>query len=204
MKKVLGFLKESILRKNPVLTLFAGVTPVLATSFGIIEGAYMGVAAIVTLVLSCMIFRALGNRIPAKVRGIIHLLAVALVVSIIEILTAAVFPAIRENLGIYLPLLAVSGIVLPYAERFSVSGKSFGESVLSGLSFGIGFFSVSVLLSFIREFFGTGRLCGFAIFPERYAISLLTGPVGGFILLGLLLAVFRKYSEKKTEEEESK
>lgn len=204
MKKLLGFLKESILLRNPVLTLFAGVTPVLATSFGIIEGAYMGAAAIVTLVLSCVVFRALGGKLPAKVRGIIHLLAVALIVSIIEILTAAIFPEIRKNLGIYLPLLAVSGIILPYAERFSLSAKSFGESVLTGLSFGIGFFSVSVILSFVREFFGTGRLCGFAIFPERYAVSLLTGPVGGFILLGLLLAAFRKYSEKKTKEEESK
>ncbi len=204
MKKVLKFLKKSVLQQNPVLLLFAGVTPLLASSVGIIEGAYMGCAALITLVVSCMLFWVLKKIIPEKIRDIVYLLSVACVVTILEILTQAFFPEIRENLGIYLPLLTVSGIVLPYAEKFSSSEQSFGSCTMGGLSYGIGYLAVCLVMSFVRELFGAGKLLGFEIFPERFAMSQLRSPVGGFILLGVLIAIFTKYFGKKEKEEESK
>ncbi len=204
MKKILDFLKKSILLENPILLLFAGITPMLATSTGVIEGAFMGISAIVTLVLSFMLLSILKKVIPQKLQSIVHIIAVACVVSIIEILTEVFLPEIRSSLGIYLPILTVSGTVLPYVEKFSAGDAAFGRCTLKGLSYGIGFFSVCLCMSIVRELFGAGKLAGFTIFPEKYAMSLLLTPVGGFLLLGILLAVHRRYFTKETKEEESK
>ena len=42
MKKVVNFLKKSVLFENPVLTLFVGITPLLAMSSKLLDGCFMG------------------------------------------------------------------------------------------------------------------------------------------------------------------
>ena len=42
MKKILNFLKNSVLFENPVLSLFVGITPLLAMSTKLLDGCFMG------------------------------------------------------------------------------------------------------------------------------------------------------------------
>ncbi len=201
MKKIIGFLKKSVLLENPVLSLFAGVTPLLAVSTRLIDGVTLGICAIFCITLSSLLFWALRKTISNKLRDVVYIIIVAVSVSLCEILLSAFLPTIYKNLGMYLPLLAVSGLVFSRSKKFSREEK-LGSCLLEGLSCGIGYFALSLAMSLVREFFGRGTVAGFSVIPEKYAISLLVGPVGGFMLLGILIAVTRKMFENKSKGEE--
>ena len=70
MKKIIGFLKNSVLLENPVLTLFAGVTPLLAVSTRLIDGAVLGLCAAFCITLSSLLFWALKKTVSEKLRDI--------------------------------------------------------------------------------------------------------------------------------------
>lgn len=201
MKKIIDFLKKSVLLENPALSLFAGITPLLAVSTRLLDGVALGVCAIFCITLSSLLFRVLRKAISDKLRDVVYILIVAAVVGLCEILLLAFLPSIYKNLGIYLPLLAVSGLVFSRSKKFS-SEEKLGKALLGGLSCGIGYFVLAVALSLVREFFGRGAVAGFAVIPEKYAMSLLISPVGGFMLFGILIAVFRSVFANKSEEEE--
>ncbi len=200
MKKVVNFLKKSVLFENPVLSVFAGITPLLAMSSKLLDGCFMGLCAIVCIFISSLLFRALRRAVPKKLRDIVYILACACVVSLCEILLHAFLPSVYESLGIYLPLLCVSGLIFSRSKKFE-RAESLKACMLEALTCGIGFFVTIVALSLVREFFGRGTVAGFAVIPEKYAASLVAGPVGGFILLGILIAVCGKLLAKTKSEE---
>lgn len=200
MKKVVSFLKNSILFENPVLSLFAGITPLLAMSTKLLDGLFMGLCAIICIFVSTLLFRVLRRFVSSKLRDIVYILACASVVSLCEILLLAFLPSVYKSLGIYLPLLCVSGLVFSRSKKFEKS-ESVKECMIDALTCGIGFFVTIVAISVVREFFGRGTVAGFTVIPEKYAASLIAGPVGGFILLGILVAVCGKLLEDKKSEE---
>ena len=150
--------------------------------------------------LSTLLFRVLRRFVPKKLRDVVYILACASVVSLCEILLLAFLPSVHESIGIYLPLLCVSGIVFSRSKKFE-KAESVKKCMLDALTCGIGFFVTIVAMSLVREFFGRGTVAGFTVIPEKYAASLLAGPVGGFILLGILVAVCRKLLQDKKSEE---
>lgn len=203
MKKILNFLKNSVLFENPVLSLFVGITPLLAMSTKLLDGCFMGLCAIVCVFVSSLLFRALGRFVPKYLRDVVYILACASVVSLCEILLHAFLPSVYESLGIYLPLLCVSGLVFSRSKKFE-KAENIKVCMIEALTCGIGFAVTIIVLSLVREFFGRGTVAGFTVIPEKYAATLIAGPVGGFILLGILIAVCGKLLSGKKSEEESK
>ena len=70
-------------------------------------------------------------------------------------------------------------------------------SAVDGFCHGLGYTLVLVVMSVIREFLGSGTFGsgvlnggeGIRIFSESYAAQMLVLPVGGFLTLGVLIAV---------------
>ncbi len=112
----------------------------------------------------------------------------------VDLLMQAYTPALTEKLGIFIPLIVVNCIVFARAESFASKNPIF-PSLIDGLGMGLGFtFSLS-LISIIREVLGTGMITVWgdfriaipaAISPDAVLFIL---PAGGFLTLGLLLAL---------------
>ncbi len=200
MKTFFCFLKKSILTESAPFVLLLGIAPLLGGTKTLSGGVALGVCALIILILSGVTVSLVGRLIPERVKDIAYMVIVAFFVTLAEMLLAAFFPDIYEALGIYLPLLAVSGIL------FSRTSASDGETVfstsLSGLGMGLSFFAASVTMSFLREFFGSGTLFGFRIIPEEYAIRALVSPFGAFVLFGLLFAVVRIFNSREVKEDD--
>lgn len=196
MKKLLNRLKRGCVEENPVLVMMLGLTPLLAASETLFSGLTMGASVIFTLVLSCTVISLIRKIIPSQIKTIVYMLIIACFVTVIELLLRAFIPPMADSLGVYLPLLTVSGIVLARAENFS-DKNGVGASALDALICGIGFFAVIFVLSFVRELLGCGTLFGLCIFPAEYSMLIVGMPVGAFMLLGLIIAVFNKIVEKE-------
>ncbi|MBQ4616906.1 MAG: electron transport complex subunit E [Clostridia bacterium] len=199
----MGKYKESftkgIVKENPVLRLVLGTCPTLAVSTTVIGGLGMGVAATFVLVCSNIVISLLRKLIPSMVRLPAYIVVIAGFTTIVQMLLKAFVPSIDQILGIYLPLIVVNCIILGRAEAYA--GKhSVGLSALDGLGMGVGFTAALVLMSAIREFFGSGTLAGWpenGMFP---AIAVFAAPAGGFFVFGLLIWATNKLSAKFDKE----
>lgn len=198
MKKVLPFLKNNILTENATVILLMGVAPLLGGTTTLAGGIALGLCAIFVLVLTGVCVSLAGKLIPASVKNITFMIIAAFFVALCEILLGFFFPGIRDVLGIYLPLLTVSG--LAFSRAMSAQKETVSASALAGLGTGLGFFATSVCLSFVRELLGAGTLLGLRIFPERFAVGVLISPAGALILFGLIIALLR-YINAKTNKE---
>lgn len=212
-------ISNGILASNPVFRLVLGMCPTLAVTTSAFNGLGMGLAATVVLVCSNVLVSLLRNIIPDKVRIPAFVLIIATFVTIVEMLLRKFVPALYSALGIYLPLIVVNCIILARAEAFASTNRVF-DSALDGLGMGLGFTLSLLLIGFIREIIGAGTLFmgslgevefGVAIgnLPD-YALGVFLLPAGGFLTLGILMAIINHLSDKaavkreKRHEEEGK
>ena len=64
--------------------------------------------------------------------------------------------------------------------------------MLDGLGMGIGFTLSLTILGCIREFLGSGKIFDITIMPEQYGMLAFVLAPGGFLVLGLLMAVVNR------------
>ncbi len=202
MKRLLPFLKTNILTENVPLLLLLGLAPLLGGTTTLIGGTILGLCAIFVLVLTGISVSLVGKLLPTQVRNLSFMIVAAFYVTLCEILLIFFLPQIRDVLGIYLPLLTVSGLM--FSRATSAEMETAGVSALSGLGMGLGFFAVAFVMSFLRELLGAGTLFGLRIIPERYAMGMLVSPFGALILLGLLIATVRCINSKINKEDSEK
>jgi electron transport complex protein RnfE len=182
---------RGLLRENPVFVLLLGLCPALAVTTGLKNAIGMGLAATFVLVCSNIIVSLVRSGIPSQVRIPCFIVVIATFVTIVKMVMAGYFPALKEALGIFLPLIVVNCIILGRAEAFA-SQNRLVPSVVDGLGMGMGFTLALVAISLVREVLGAWQLFGVPITRGggEYALQVFILAPGGFLAAGLLLGVF--------------
>ena len=183
-------LKEGLLTQNPVLVQLLGMCSTLAITTSISNGIGMGVAVIVILTLSNIFISLLRKIIPNQVRIAAYIVVIAGFVTMVDLLLQAYFQDLAASLGVFIPLIVVNCIILGRAESFA-SKHGVAASAVDGICQGLGYTAVLLVMSAIREFLGSGALAGHQIFPAEYGANMLVLPVGGFLVLGALIALMQ-------------
>ena len=208
-------LKEGLLTKNPVLVQMLGMCSTLAISTSLFNGLGMGIAVTIITICSNVMISALRKVIPPQVRIAAYITIIAGFVTIVDLLLKAFIPALSESLGVFIPLIVVNCIVLGRAEGFASKNKVL-PSAIDGLCQGIGYTVALVLICIIRELLGAGTFGGgllnggegIRIIPEGYPAMLVIMPVGGFLVLGCVLAgsqwLTKRMDMKKMKKEAAK
>ena len=213
-------LKEGVNTNNPVLVQILGMCPTLAVSTSLFNGIGMGICATLVLMCSNLVISLLRNIIPNKVRIAAFIVVIAGFVTCVDLLLKAFVPALSDSLGVFIPLIVVNCIILGRAEAFAYKNPPLA-SVVDGLTQGIGFTCALTILSVVREFLGSGTFGGglidvsngfhivlggadgIRILPEGIGASLITQPAGGFLSLGIFIAIVT-FLLKKSEEKAAK
>ena len=203
----LQIVSNGIFAQNPTFRLVLGMCPTLAITTSAFNGLGMGLAATLVLICSNALVSLLRKFIPDKVRIPAYVLIIATLVTLLEMLLKRFIPTLYSALGIYLPLIVVNCIILARAEAFASTNKV-GDSMLDGLGMGIGFTLALTALGFVRELIGGGSFFGFAIGAlPKYALKFFVLPAGGFLTLGLAMALVNAISDyraKKRKEDAEK
>lgn len=192
MQEWLKVFKDGLSIENPLTILMIGLCATLAVSSQVQGSLFMGVAVIFVLVMSNVLISMFRRFIPDQVRIPIFIVVIASFVTIVDLFMKAFFPPIYAILGIWIPLIVVNCIILGRAEAFAYSNTVW-LSIADGLGMGVGYSIVIVLLAFIREFFGTGRVMFFGeqllALPAGYQPPgiLMLFP-GAFIIFGFMIA----------------
>lgn len=191
-------LKESLLTQNPVLVQMLGLCSTMAITTSIMNGLGMGVSVLIILTAANVVISAIRKIVPDKIRIAMFIVVIAGFVTCVDLLLQAFVPAIAESLGVFIPLIVVNCIILGRAEAFSYK-NGVGASFFDGIFQGLGYTLVLLAMCFIRELLGAGTLAGFRIIPEQFPIGILTLPVGGFLVLGFLIAAMQWALSKSKE-----
>jgi len=200
MKRGLKEFSKGIIRENPIFALVLGMCPTLAVTTSSKNGLGMGIAATVVLIGSNFAISLLRKVIPDKIRIPAYITIIAGFVTILQFVLKAYFTDLDKSLGIFIPLIVVNCIILARAEMFA-SKNNVLYSVLDALGMGVGFTLALFLIGTIREILGNGTIFGFDIsFGVIPQATLFILPAGGFLVLGLLMALYNKLTVKKKQE----
>lgn len=195
---------DGLWHQNPGLIQLLGLCPLLAVSTTSTNGLVLGIATLLTLILSNICVSFLRHFISPEIRIPAFILIIAALVSTIELLMQAYFHALYITLGLFIPLIVTNCTIMARAEAHASKNNPV-TAALDGLSIGMGFATVLIVLGSTREIIGFGTLFAdiellfgeharvFSItFSTRYTGFLLAVlPAGAFIGLALLIALKR-------------
>lgn len=193
--------RNGLWSNNVALVQLLGLCPLLAVTSTVINGLGLGIATLMTLVLSNSIVSSIRGFVRSEVRLPVFVLIIASVVTIIELTIKALFFDLYLVLGIFIPLIVTNCAIIGRAEGFA-SRNPVAPAALDGLMMGLGFLAVLVLLGGLREIVGFGTLFAHAelmfgeaarawmiqINPDYPGFLLAVLPPGAFFGLALLIA----------------
>jgi electron transport complex protein RnfE len=187
-----------IFKNNPAFRLVLGLCPTLAVTTSLENALGMGMAATFVLVCSNVLVSMLRKVIPAAVHIPCYIVIIATFVTAVDLLMQAYLPELSASLVIFIPLIVVNCIILGRAEAFACRNNML-NSFADGLGSGIGFTLALAIVAIVREITGAGTLTVWGdivvknINPGPMTLAIL--PAGGFIVLGLILALINRIAE---------
>ncbi|MBE6922785.1 MAG: RnfABCDGE type electron transport complex subunit E [Ruminococcaceae bacterium] len=204
---------EGLLTKNPVTVQLLGMCSTLAITTSLFNGIGMGLAVTIITICSNVLISALRKVIPSQVRIAAYITIIAGFVTVVDLLLKAFIPALSESLGVFIPLIVVNCMVLGRAEGFA-SKNGVLASAVDGLCQGIGYTVALVITCVIRELLGSGTFGGgllnsgegIRLIPEGIPAMQMVMPVGGFLVLGFVIAgsqALMTSLEKKNKKKEA-
>lgn len=197
MKKYVKIFMNGIVDENPTFRMVLGMCPTLAITTLASNGIGMGLAVTFVLIFSNLVISLLRKAIPDQIRIPAFIVVIATFVTIVQLIIKAFLPALDESLGVFIPLIVVNCIIFGRAEAFAFKNPPL-DAAVDGFGMGIGFTIAITLISSVREILGVGTWFGVQVMPESYLpMNILIRPAGGFIVLGLMLALMNKLLPKK-------
>ena len=198
---------DRVFLNNPVVMQGMGLAPlvVLATTGKNALMLAVSVALLLTpsRMLACLVSRLfpLRDEQPAPEelekkllpRALVYSGSAAVVYLAAYPILNAVFGTDLLMLGIYLPMLVVEPL-LTY--RFGRVQETLHKAVSKGLRITVGYALLLMLLGCVREWLALGTVFGTPV-GQRAVLPMAGMPAGGFIVLGVLCAVWRALAARR-------
>ena len=176
----------AILSNNFIFSQFLGICPFLGVSKKVDTASGMGIAVTFVMGLASAITWLVNKFILVPLdlsymQTVAFILVIASLVQFIEMFLQKSMPTLYTALGVYLPLITTNCAVLGVALLNIQNSYNFIESVVYGITGGLGFLLAIVLFASIRE-----RLV-FADYPKNwdgFPIALVTAGLMALAFMG--------------------
>jgi Na+-transporting NADH:ubiquinone oxidoreductase subunit D len=194
-----GVLTTPIFNNNPIALQILGICSALAVTSSMSVSLVMTLAVIFVTAFSSMFISLIRNHIPSSIRIIV-------VIVVDQILKAYAYE-ISKQLSVFVGLIITNCIVMGRAEGFAMSNTP-GLSFLDGIGNGLGYGFILMVVSFIRELFGSGSVFGFTVLAPvqdggwYVPNGLFLLPPSAFFIIGLIIWVLRTLNPEQIEENE--
>ena len=184
--ELLAITLGAILANNFIFSQFLGICPFLGVSKKVDTAVGMGIAVTFVIGLASAITWLVNTFILIPfdlgyMQTVAFILVIAALVQFIEMFLQKSMPSLYTALGVYLPLITTNCAVLGVALLNIQNNYNFIESVVYGITGGLGFLLAIVLFASIRE-----RLV-FADYPKSFdgfPIALVTAGLMALAFMG--------------------
>ena len=198
---------DRVFLNNPVVMQGMGLAPlvVVATTGqnGLMLAAAVTLLLVPSRVLACLLSRLVPLRdeepTPEQLqkkllpRALLYAASAAVVYLAAYPILNFVFGTGLLNLGIYLPMLVVEPLLI---YRFGRVQETMQKAVSKGLRITLGYVLLLLLLGCVREWMALGTVFGLPLL-SRPVLPMAGMPAGGFIVLGILCAIWRALAQHR-------
>ena len=187
---------------HPILVQVLGICSALAVTAQLEPAIVMGLAVTVITAFANVIISLIRNTIPTRIRIVVQLVVVATLVTIVSQVLKAFAYDVSVQLSVYVGLIITNCILMGRLEAFAMQNKPW-PSFVDGISNGLGYGIILVVVGAFRELLGRGTLLGFQIIPESaYDFGYLnngtmTMPAMALIMIGVVIWIHRAYFYKE-------
>jgi Na+-transporting NADH:ubiquinone oxidoreductase subunit D len=199
-------LLDPFFNNNPIALQVLGICSALAVTTQMKTAFVMSIAVIVVTAFSNLSVSLIRNYIPSSIRIIVQLTIIASLVIITDQVLRAFVYDISKQLSVFVGLIITNCIVMGRAEAFAMQNTP-RASFIDGLGNGAGYGLILMLVAFVRELFGAGKLFGYTVLPIvseggwYQPNGLMVLAPAAFFLIGCFIWVVRSWKTDQIEEE---
>ena len=190
---------------NPVLVQILGICSALAVTVQLKPALVMGISVTIIVALSNVVISLIRKSIPMRIRIIVQLVVVAALVTIVSEILKAFAYDVAMQLSVYIGLIITNCILMGRLEAFAMT-NNVKDSLMDGLGNGFGYAMILVIVAFVRELLGSGKLLGYQIIPDSWYVAnggcyencgMMLMPAMALILVGCVIWAHRSINEEK-------
>ena len=154
-QQIIGIIIAALLSQNFILVKFYGICPFMGVSKKIDTALGMGMAVTFVMALAsaaCWAVNLLLVELSLEyMQTVAFILVIATLVQFVEMFLKKFIPTLYTALGVYLPLITTNCAVLGVALLNVQNDYNFIESVVYGITGGLGFLVAIFLFAAVRE-----------------------------------------------------
>ena len=199
-------LLDPLFNNNPIGLQVLGICSALAVTTKMETAFVMSLAVIFVTACSSLAVSLIREWIPPSIRIIVQLTIIASLVIVIDQVLKAFLYGISKQLSVFVGLIITNCIVMGRAEAFAMQNKP-SLSFIDGVGNGVGYGMVLMLVAFLRELLGSGKVWGMTVLQPVneggwYVPNglMVLAPAAFFLIGGFIWAV-RSWKTEQVEEE---
>ncbi len=206
MNRFIKALFEPIISQNPISVGVLGICSVLAVTIKLQTTLIMCISVIFVLAMSNFFISILRKHMVSEFRIIMEMVVIATLVIFVEQVLKTYYYSISKELSVYVGLIITNCIILGRAEAYALKNPPF-ISLLDGLGNGIGYSLILLIVAFIRELFGTGKIFNITVLKtvEEGGLYVPNGLLllapGAFFIMGFIVWTIRTFKKDQQEKE---
>jgi electron transport complex protein RnfE len=204
-----GIVRDGLWDNNVVFAQMLALCPAMAVTTSGTNGLGMGLASTAVLLVSNILVALIRDFVSPQVRIPVFVVLIATLVTLVDLALNAWLHDLYKVLGLFIALIVVNCAILGRAEAFA-SKSPVLDAALDGIAMGLGFTFALTVIGLIRELLGSGTLFAQAslllgpqfaflettVIPNYGGVLMMILPPGGFLVLGMLLALKRVLDQR--------
>ena len=180
---------DPLIKNNPIALQILGICSALAVTSNLKTALVMSIALTLVTAFSSMFISMIRAQIPSSIRMIVQMVIIASLVIVVDQALKAFAYSLSKQLSVFVGLIITNCIVMGRAEAFAMQNPPV-LSFFDGIGNGLGYSLMLMVLGFIRELLGAGKLFGVTVLPVvndggwYVPNGLLLLPPSAFFLIG--------------------
>ena len=150
---------------NPITVQVLGICSALAVTVKMKPAIVMAISVTVVVALSNLIIALMRKSIPGRIRIIVQLVVIATLVIIVDQFLKAFAFDVSKQRSVFVGVIITNCIIIGRLEAFAMANKPW-PSFLDGIGNGAGYGLILIIVSFFREFLGSGSIFGYPVMEK--------------------------------------
>jgi Na+-transporting NADH:ubiquinone oxidoreductase subunit D len=198
-------LLDPVFNNNPIGLQMLGICSALAVTTKLETAVVMSLSVIFVTACASFAISVIRNHMPSSIRILAQMAIIASLVILADQFLKAFMYDVSKQLSVFVGLIITNCIVLGRTEGFALKNPPL-VSFIDGIGNGLGYSVVLIIVAFIRELFGSGRLFGITVFKLTTddgwypANGLMLLAPSAFILIGLFIWAVRTWKPEQVED----